>query len=678
MNLSADPCTDFFEFACGGWTKAHPVPKTESHWNQFNLVDEKLNLQLREILDLPINSDDSYPVKNAKRFYKVCMEEESAYGSENPLKKLKSLLKTFGSWPIASYPWRGGGSFVWSDVLADITRTLVVWPIIYVAVSGDRKNSTRHVITIDQPSLVVPRTMLSDVITYKHQIEAYKTWVRETAILLAKVSGQRVDLVAIGIQAEEIVNFESELAKIMSTREMRRNVLRTYNAMTLRELQSWTDMSAPGQINWLRLVERIFQETEVNVNWSMSVVVREVDYLFKLVKLIRDTPTKVLANYLNWRVVKFFSRELNDDMRKLAFQFEQVFTGATMDQPRWKECLQSTDGAMNMAVGYIYAKKYFDNAAKQVAEVMSANIKAVFSEQMDNLSWMDEETKKAAKIKVDTMSQLIGYPAWYDNSTALEHYYDGLSIDDSHFDNVRNARSFNSLKMLKKLGEPTERSEWPISPGVVNAYYNSQTNSIIFPAGILQPPFFSKKRTEALNYGGIGVVIGHEITHGFDDVGRHSDAHGNLAQWWSEETIQTYLEKAECFISQYGSYRIPVLDSTLLTKVTVNGVTTLGENIADNGGLHSALLAYRKYEAKNGPEPRLPGLEQYSPEQLFFIAFATNWCESSTKESLLHEVLNDPHSPHKFRVQGSLENSVEFTKAFNCPSQAEKQVCTIW
>ncbi|KAK9501818.1 hypothetical protein O3M35_012477 [Rhynocoris fuscipes] len=679
MNLSADPCTNFFEFACGGWTRAHPVPKSESHWNQFNLVDEKLNLQLRDILGLPVTQDEPLPVKDAKKYYKVCMEADKPDDKNRSIKKLLKLLNGYGGWPAASYPWRGGGSFVWSDMVADVTRTLAISPIISVSVTSDRRNSNRHVIAIDQPTLVVPRVILVDLRTYKTQIDLYKVWVKDTITLIAKVAGQRIDSGAVKIQAEEIVNFEIELAKIMCTSEMRRNVLRTYNPMTLRQLQSWTDLSTPDQIDWLVFIKRVFKETNATIDWNSSVIVREIDYLFKLVKLIRDTPIKVLANYLHWRIVKVFSRELNDEMRKLAFDFEQIFTGATMDHPRWKECMQSADGALNMAVGYIYVKKYFDNSAKQVAEEMAKNVKAVFTEQMDNLSWMDDATKKAAKIKVDKMSNLIGYPSWFSNNSALEQYYDGLTIGNSHFDNVKNARYFNALKMLHTLTKPTNRNEWPIGPGIVNAYYHAQTNSIIFPAGILQPPFFDKKRTEALNYGGIGVVIGHEITHGFDDVGRHSDAEGNLVQWWSEDTIKTYLEKAECFIEQYGSYRIPILDSTLLKKVTVNGVTTLGENIADNGGLHSAFHAYRKYVSLHGAEPRLPGLlERYSPEQLFFIAFATNWCESSTKESLLHEVLNDPHSPHKFRVEGTLANSEEFRKAFNCPKIDGVEECTIW
>ncbi|KDR08433.1 Neprilysin-2 [Zootermopsis nevadensis] len=338
-------------------------------------------------------------------------------------------------------------------------------------------------------------------------------------------------------------------------------------------------------------------------------------------------------------------------------------------------------GSLSFAVGYSYVNQFFDNEAKRSALQMVENIRMQFSSSVSDVDWMDPITRKIAEDKAQAMKEMIGYPDWYANKSALEVYYKGVSIGRSHFRNVVSLRTFLVHQILSKLRLPTDRTEWFISPDTVNAYYNHQTNSITFPAGILQPPFFSKGRPEALNYGSIGAMIGHEITHGFDDIGRHSDKYGNLAQWWSKSTTDTYLEKAQCFIHQYGMYRVPELDEMLHTEVMMNGVTTQGENMADNGGMRQAFLAYKKYVEHAGSDKRLPGLHQFSPEQLFFLGFATVWCESSTKESLLQEVLTDSHSPHRLRVQGTLANSQDFAHAWNCHTGSPmnpQDKCLIW
>jgi predicted metalloendopeptidase len=336
---------------------------------------------------------------------------------------------------------------------------------------------------------------------------------------------------------------------------------------------------------------------------------------------------------------------------------------------------------LKFAVGYSYVSRFFDNEAKKSALQMVENIRAQFSSSVSDVDWMDLATRKVARDKAEAMKELIGYPDWFANQSALEVYYSGVSVGRSNLRNVVTLKTFMMHRILSKLRVPTDRTEWLIGPDVVNAFYNPQINSITFTAGILQPPYFSKRRPEALNYGGIGVVIGHEITHGFDDMGRQSDKYGNLAQWWSRDTIDTYLEKAQCFIQQYGMYRVPELDELLHAEVMMNGVTTQGENMADNGGMRQAFLAYKKYVADNGPDQRLSGLQQFSPEQLFFLGFANVWCESTTRESLLQEILSDPHSPHRFRVKGTLANSEHFAHAWNCPVGSPmnpRNKCLIW
>ncbi|KAK7793461.1 hypothetical protein R5R35_011644 [Gryllus longicercus] len=682
MNKDVDACEDFYQFACGKWVQKHPVPPTESHRNQFDLVMEKLDYQLKDILEERENPSDPTPVAASKRFYSACMDTETV--EEEGLDLLNIILDQLGGWPIASAEWQPE-TFSWSDMLAVMTRRLAVTPLILTYVYLDRKNSSRSIITIDQPPLVLPRSMLVEPDVYGHQLQAYRKWIVETAHEIAKAKNIHIPPTRIHVDSFDIVEFEIELAKLTSPNELRRNAYRTYNVLTIKELQQWTDsaeiVNPQTRIRWLDFIKEIFRHVNVEIGADEKIVVKELDYLIKLLQLLDSTPTRTIANYLHWRIVKTSSRDTTAKMRQLAFDFEKVLSGAKEDQPRWRDCIFRTSGSLSFAVGYKYVSHYFDFEAKKAAVEMVKNIRGAFISQVHAIDWMDEETKKVAVEKAEAMTELIGYPDWYANVTALEQYYKGTKVGKSHLANVVASKTQMVHRVLSKLRQPTDRTEWNTSPDVVNAYYNPQTNSIIFPAGILQSPFFNKGRIEALNYGSIGVVIGHEITHGFDDMGRQSDKYGNLAQWWSESTIETYLRKSQCFIDQYDHYRVPELDHLLKTEVTMNGVTTQGENIADNGGLRQAFLAYQQFIQNNGPEMRLPGMEEFSPEQLFFLGFATVWCESTTSESLLQEVLSDPHSPHKLRVLGTLANSEDFAKAFNCApgSQMNPKIkCMIW
>ncbi|PSN30408.1 Neprilysin-11 [Blattella germanica] len=682
LNMSVNPCEDFYEFACGGWVNQHPVPPTESHRNQFDLVMEKVDFELKEILEGLNDPDELLPVRAAKKAYKACMD--TAYMESEGLKPLSDLLLSLGDWPMAQDNWNEK-NFNWQETVPKLIKHLNISPLLSMYVYLDRKNSKQSVITLDQSSLVLPRSMLVDPFTYGNQLEAYRRWIMGSAMEIVKSRNISFPSTRISVDAYELIEFEIELAHVTTPNEKRRNAYRIYNPMTLRELQNSTDsvdVSNPhAKIDWDLVLANLFDGIDVTFGPDERVVVKEVEFLSDLITLLDNTPPRVIANYVLWRVVKSLSRETTQKMRDLAFQFESVYSGTREDTPRWRECVYFATSSLSFAVGYSYVSRFFDNKAKNSALQMVENIRTQFSDSIREVEWMDPDTQKVAQDKAEAMMELIGYPDWFSNKTAVEDYYNGISVGKSHIGNVVSLKSLKIQRMLSKLRLSTDRSEWNTSPDVVNAYYNPQTNSITFPAGILQPPFFSKRRPEALNYGSIGVVIGHEITHGFDDMGRMSDKYGNLAQWWSKATIDTYLKKAQCFIEQYGMYRVPELDDLLHIEVTMNGVTTQGENMADNGGMRQAFLAYKKFVEENGPDQRLPGLEQFTPEQLFFLGFATVWCESATKESLLHEVLTDPHSPQRLRVKGTLANSQEFAQVWNCPVGSPmnpKSKCMIW
>ncbi|KAG8222219.1 hypothetical protein J437_LFUL001417 [Ladona fulva] len=686
MNESADPCEDFYQFACGGWISKNPVPPTEPHWNQFDLINKKLDIQIRELFEEDDDQEDPFPVNSAKEAYRACMDKERV--EEEGLDRLVDLLSEFGGWPMAlpEEAWNEN-VFDWQEMVAETIRNFADFPIVSAYIYVDRKNSSRSVITIDQSSLVLPRSMLIDPSIYSKQIEAYRHWIASTAYEVssslkppsAKMKATSKSRIA--LDAQDVVEFEMGLANISSPHEARRDAFRLYNPMSLKRLQKWTD-SAPtkfshSNLKWNRFFNILFKEVATIEN-EERIIVREVEYLFKLMALLERTPLRVIANYLHWRVVKTMCRETTQRLRELAFDFDRVLSGIKEDQPRWRDCILRVSSYMGFATGHQYVKRHFNIDAKHSAEEMVGHIRDAFKSEVEKLTWMDRNTKDAAREKADAMTQFIGYPDWFHNGTALEDYYKGLAVGPSHFENVISLTSFLMKKNLKKLHRPINRNEWTTSPAVVNAFYNPQKNAINIPSKLkhLYP-----SNLRALNYGSIGVVIGHEITHGFDDMGRQSDLHGNLVQWWSESTLETYLKKAQCFIDQYGSYRVPELEDLLGTEAVANGVITQGENIADNGGIRQAFLAYKRFVQQHGPEPRLVGLEKYTPEQLFYLGFATVWCESSTKESMLQELLSDPHSLHRLRVRGSLSNMEEFSNVFHCKAGSTMNPpdkCRLW
>jgi len=328
-----------------------------------------------------------------------------------------------------------------------------------------------------------------------------------------------------------------------------------------------------------------------------------------------------------------------------------------------------------MAIGVKYIEQTFDQAAKQEVDNMVEDLRVSFKGLLTSATWMDADTKTKAQEKADTMKSFMAYPEWLSNKTAVEEYFAGLELGSTHFESVGKLSQWTGDKALKNLRKPVDRNFWLTYPGVVNAFYAPTYNSITFPAGILQPPFFGKGYPAFLNYGGIGVLIGHEITHGFDNSGRQYDKNGNALPWWSEETLAQYTEKAKCIEDQYNAYTPPEVD------LHVNGLLTLGENIADNGGLRESYGAYKKFVEENGVEGRLPGLEQYDPEQLFFMGYANIWCEAITDEGLTNQLLTDPHSPARFRVRGPLGNNADFAEKWACPLGSvmnPEAKCILW
>lgn len=357
-------------------------------------------------------------------------------------------------------------------------------------------------------------------------------------------------------------------------------------------------------------------------------------------------------------------------------EYSKALYGTTSDRARWRTCVNYVNDNFGMAVGRMFVPEKFDESSKSVALEMIHNIREAFSELLEEVPWMDDATRIVARDKVEHIKEKIGYPDYIMNDTALNTDYEGVIMDDKkYFENVLINLNAVTRNAIKNLRQPVDKTQWSTAPAIVNAFYSAAKNQIMFPAGIFQPPFYHQSYPKSLNYGGIAMVIGHEITHGFDDKGRMFDKEGNLVQWWSNTVINSFKKHAQCIIDQYSNYTVPEVNLNL------NGKQTQGENIADNGGLKQAFRAYRNWVAKRGrEEPQLPGL-QYNHNQLFFLNFAQIWCGGARPESYLGVIRTGKHSPGRFRVIGTLSNSLDFSEAFNCSAGSRMnpiRKCSVW
>lgn len=678
MDQTVDPCDDFYQFACGGFEKRNIIPDDQSSVTTFSLISDKVTEQLRTLVEKPIDDDEAQPFKLVKKLFKSCLNKTRA--EEKGLEPLKDILAGFGGWPVVVGDSWDEESFIWYEMIYKFRQVgYSVDYFIDFSITADLKNSTFRTIDLDQATLGMPgREYLLKGLEDK-DVRAYLDYQVELATLLGADKEQARK------EQTDVVLFEIQLANISLPREERRDANKLYNPMTIGELSK----QVPA-VPWLKYINVVLAPHHI-VTEDERVIVNVPDYFGKLVTLLEETPKRTLANYLLWRVSGGSVSYLNQAARKLQLKYSSVLTGTTERKPRWEECTELVSGSFGNAVGAMYVREYFEEEARQSAMSMVKDIRNVFDEILDELEWMDEETRVRAKEKAASMTTHIAYPDELLDDEKLTKLYDKLELDESNYlGNALNLTIFGTNYAFKKLREPVNKTDWVSHgrPAVVNAYYSPLENSIQFPAGILQGAFFGQDRPAYLNYAAIGWVIGHEITHGFDDQGRQFGPDGNLAEWWAPQTKTQYLERAECIIKQYGNYSFPELDG-----LKINGINTQGENIADNGGIKEAYRAYIKWAERetqmNGNESRswdrvetrLPGLGAYNVRQLFWIGAANVWCQKSRPESLKLRVLTGQHSPSRFRVRGPFSNMPQFASDFECSAQDQMNPidkCAVW
>ncbi|CAG4955091.1 unnamed protein product [Colias eurytheme] len=664
MDESVDPCDDFYDFACGSFVKNTRIPDDKTSVNTFSIITDQLQEQIRSLLDDPISSDEPKPFVLAKTLYQACMNRTAI--EARGIQPLLDMLRNLGGWPVLDGDNWDESSFSWTEAVYKFRHAgYSVDYFLDFSISVDVKNSTNRIIDLDQASLVLSREYLNRGFKDK-LVQAYYEYMVDIAALLG------ADRARAELELKDSLQFEIKLANISLPLEKRRNATSLYNPMTIAQLQE-----KYPKIPWLSYVNRLLAP-HIEVGLDEIVIVDVPKYFSDLEILLENTPKRVQANYVMWRVAGASVSYLTEELRRRQLAYVTALSGKTERESRWKECADTTSASMSIAVGALYIRKYFNENSKAKALEMVDDIRQQFSKTLSEVEWMDTMTRQAALDKAQAMAAHIAYPNELLDNDKLTEFYSGLEMStDKLMESVLNLTLFGTEYLFSKLREPVNKTDWVTHgrPAIVNAFYSSIENSIQFPAGILQGTFFSAKRPAYMNYGAIGFVIGHEITHGFDDQGRQFDKNGNLVDWWQEVTKQKYLEKAKCIIDQYSNYTVKEVGMNL------NGVNTQGENIADNGGIKEAYYAYAAWMRRHGDEPRLPGLEKYSPRQMFWLSAANTWCSVYRNESIKMRITTGFHAPGRFRVQGPMSNMDEFAVDFKCPPHAPMNPaakCKVW
>jgi len=641
LDRRADPCADFYRFACGGWLDQVELPADETEWvRSFSVIHERNRELLRELIEqaaaAPAGDPDRQRVGD---FYGACMDE--------------AAVEAAGRAPLA--PWLdkidAAPDAAALFALAGELATIQVRAFFDAEVFADLKDPKTQVVHFSQGGLGLPERdyYVSDAEDKVALREKYRAHV---ARMLA-LSGLPAPEAA--ARAAEVLAFESALARGSRTIEQMRKVDELHHRLDAAGLAQL----AP-RLPWARFFAAAGRGDLVAIN------VMTPEFFVTLEREVRAAELPLLRAYLRYHLMTAVATLLPAEIYAAHFDFYgRTLAGQQEAQPRWKRCVTATEQALGESLGRLYVARAFTGRSKEIATAMIGDIATAFAESLPRLAWMDETTRAAALVKKGTLGMRIGYPdAWRD--------YSRLAIArGDHFGAALAARRFEVARLLAQVGSPVDRAEWPMDAQVVNASYNPLQNTFTYPAGILQPPFFHKDYPDAMNLGGIGYVMGHELTHGFDDQGSKFDADGALADWWTPASLDGFAARTACVRDQYASYEIA-------PGVKVNGELTLGENIADNGGLKQAWQVLQKRQRERGEGPAIAGLTE---DQLFFVAAAQVWCTEATPEAERLQAQTDPHSPSRFRVVGPMVNHPGFAQAFHCPAGAPMNPaakCEVW
>ncbi|XP_040475288.1 membrane metallo-endopeptidase-like 1 [Ursus maritimus] len=680
MDPSREPCDDFYQYACGGWLRRHVIPETNSRYSVFDILRDELEVILKGVLENS-TAKDRPAVRKAKMLYRSCMNESVIEKRDS--QPLLNILDVMGGWPVTMEKWNESVGPRWEleQQLALMNTQFNRRVLIDLFIWNDDQNSSRHIIYIDQPTLGMPsRDYYFNEGSNQKVREAYLQFMVSVATMLRADMNLPENSYLVREDMAQVLELETQLANATAPQEERHDVTTLYHRMSLEDLQNKFGLKG---FNWTLFIQSVLSSVKIKLLPDEEVVVYGIPYLQNLEDIIDVYSARTMQNYLVWRLVLDRISSLSQRFKEARASYRKALYGTAVEEVRWRECVSYVNSNMESAVGSLYVREAFPGDSKDAVRELIDKVRAVFVETLDELRWMDEASKKKAQEKAMNIREQIGYPDYIleEGNKHLDEEYSNLNFsEDQYFENGLQNLKAGAQRSLKKLREKVDQNLWIIGAAVVNAFYSPNRNQIVFPAGILQPPFFSKEQPQALNFGGIGMVIGHEITHGFDDNGRNFDKNGNMLDWWSNFSAQHFREQSECMVRQYGNYSWDRAACHPGSCTQVNGFSTLGENIADNGGVRQAYKAYLKWMAEGGKDQQLPGLE-LSYDQLFFINYAQVWCGSYRPEFAIQSIKTDVHSPLKYRVLGSLQNLAAFADAFHCAQGTHMhphERCRVW
>jgi putative endopeptidase len=644
MDTTADPCVDFYRYACGNWSKKHPIPSDAPYSDQFYNLEQYNRQVLHGILEKAA-ADTSTADMNTRKigdYYASCMDEASV--EKKALAPLQPELDRINALTSKSQL---------PELLAHF-QLINVNAFLGFGSQQDFKDATRTVAVTTQGGLGLPEKDYY-LRSAPKDLEIQKQYVQHVTNILKLLGSNDAQAAS---DAAAIMKLETALAKVSLDVTSQRDPHNVYHMMALGDLQALTP-----SFNWEHFYSKLGGPEFKEVNVS------EPEFFKGLNQIISDTGLPEIKAYLRWQLISSTGGLILPkafDAEKFDF-FAHKLAGVPEQEVRWKRCVRSTDAALPEALGKAYVEQQFPASSKAKSLQMIHDIQSAMDRDIDSLDWMSATTKGRAKEKLHMVADKVGYPdKWRD--------YSKLKVDrDDAFGNNSRAAEFESQRQLAKIGKPVDRDEWITSTPTVNAYYNPSMNDINFPAGVMQPAFFDPSEPDALNYGHIGLFMGHEITHGFDDQGRQFDGHGNLADWWTKEDGDKFTEKAQCLVDEYSQFSVG--------DTKLNGKLTLGENTADNGGMRLAYMAYLFRAAEDHVDLTKQSADGYTPVQQVFIGFAQDWCSEWRPELERLIATTDPHSPDRFRANGVLVNTPEFGKAFGCKigqPMAPAKVCRVW
>lgn len=625
MDRTVDPAVDFYHFADGNWLKENPVPEDKSRWAGFDELQER-NWQLIHGLLISASEDASGPAKSPPRevgdFFASAMDTNriNQLGFKPIEKDLRRVAALKSSGELA----RLLAEFHLRDVNA----------MFDTYASPDAKDSSHYALHFSQGGLSLPDRDYYLKDSFAKQREAYTNHI---AKMFEFTGEKKSDAQA---DAATVLDLETDLAKVSKSRTELRDPIANYHKFEVSEIES----------NYPDLNIKTYLSAD-GLDHVQKAVVGQPEFLAALDKLMKERPLSDWKTYLRWHVLHSAAPFLQTEVERENFAFfGTVLSGAPQQEPRWQRSARVIDRSIGEALGQLFVEKYFPPEARARMKELIGNLKDVLHDRLEHLNWMTEPTKQKALAKFDALTQKIGYPEKFRDYSKVK------IVRDDYLGNVERAAIFESKRELARIGKKVDKTEWEMTPETVNAYFNPLQNEIVFPAGILQPPFFDVTMDDAVNYGGIGVVIGHEMTHSYDDEGRKFDAQGNLTDWWTEADAKAFEERAQKVIDQYSGYEP-------LPGVHVNGHLTLGENIADLGGVNIAYEALQR-DLEKHPEKRKK-IDGLTPEQRFFISFAQVWRVNWREAELRRRLVTDPHSPGQFRAVGPSENVQAFYDAFD-------------